>query len=51
MENEGTLEEDLVASFSISLSFAASGRKHVECVMKDSVAVVRLNSPDNKVSV
>ena len=26
-----------------------SERKHVECVMKDNVAVVRLNSPNNKV--
>ncbi|CAI8032170.1 hypothetical protein GBAR_LOCUS18212 [Geodia barretti] len=29
----------------------ASHLKHVECVMKDNVAVVRLNSPDNKVDI
>ena len=28
-----------------------SERKHVECVMKDNVAVVRLNSPNSKVHV
>ena len=31
-------------------AFFLADLKHVECVMKDNVAVVRLNSPDNKVA-
>ena len=31
--------------------FSCSELKHVECVMRDNVAVVRLNSPNNKVTM
>ena len=31
--------------------FVSPELKHVQCVMRDNVAVVRLNSPDNKVHV
>ena len=44
-----TLPVLAVFSYMYLHMFVCSERTHVECVMKDNVAVVRLNSPNNKV--